>query len=157
MEKNHKIKVVFVCLGNICRSPMAEAVFRHLVNEAGLEERFEIESAGTGSWHIGERPHSGTRAILQESGVELSSAKRAQQIRENDLDRYDYVIAMDSENAAALERMGRKPDLLLEFSSSPAPKDVPDPYYTNRFQEVYDLVKDGARGLLTHIRREQGL
>jgi protein-tyrosine phosphatase len=88
---------MFVCAGNICRSPMAEAVFRHLVTEAGLAHRFEIASSGTGSWHVGSPPHQGTQAILQKHAISVGT-KRAQQLTRDDLTTYDYVLAADDEN-----------------------------------------------------------
>ncbi len=152
-----KIKVVFICLGNICRSPMAEAVFQHLVQEQGLQDRFEITSAGTSSWHLGERPHSGTRQVLKAHEVQLNPEKRAQNVDLDKLDGYDYIIAMDRENAQELALHGKQVERLLEYAPEGYPLDVPDPYYTDRFEEVYQLVEAGARGLLEHIREQEGL
>lgn len=157
-ENNKVIKVLFVCLGNICRSPMAEAVFRHFVKEEGLAHRFEIASSGTGNYHVGEKPHPGTRSILQVHGVEVDTSKRAQKLAPEEVRQFDYVVAMDAENARDLARFGIQAPRLLEFGSgNNRPMDVPDPYYTNRFDEVYLLVEDGARGLLDTIRKEEGL
>ena len=172
------LRVLFVCLGNICRSPMAEAIFRHLVKEAGLEETIDVESAGTGGWHAGERPHSGTRAVLQAHQIEIGG-KRARQLSRADLTNFDYIIAMDAENVSDIQSLfGRRVPRLLEFAkqnsefaqrnsefakrnseTSPpgAILDVPDPYYTNTFDEVYSLVLAGCRGLLDHIRAEHNL
>ncbi|NJK81042.1 MAG: low molecular weight phosphotyrosine protein phosphatase [Chloroflexaceae bacterium] len=153
------IRVLFVCLGNICRSPMAEAVFQKIVADAGLERRFEIASVGTGAWHVGERPHPGTQAVLQRYNVPLRSEKRAQRLRQEDLETYDYIIAMDGENVQDIERyraaLNGKLVRLLEFASSTAPRDVPDPYYTQGFDQVYNLVLDGCMGLLEHIRGQR--
>jgi protein-tyrosine-phosphatase len=102
MAENNKIKVLFVCLGNICRSPMAEAVFRHIVEGEGLADRFEIASSGTSSYHLGERPHSGTRAILKKNNVDVDPLKRAQKLRQDEVKAYDYVVAMDADNASEL-------------------------------------------------------
>jgi protein-tyrosine phosphatase len=156
-EEERVIKVMFVCLGNICRSPMAEAVFRHTVEEAGLSDQFEIASSGTSNYHAGERPHPGTQSILKQHGVNVHPAKRAQKLRQEDISQYDYVVAMDAENASDLTRMGVRAPRLLEFAPAGSPKDVPDPYYTNRFEEVYRLVEAGSKGLLDHIRKEEGI
>lgn len=147
---------MFVCLGNICRSPMAEAVFRDLVEKKGLADQFEIASSGTGSWHIGERPHRGTQLILQTHHIDVGG-KRAQQLNRSDIQTYDYVIAMDASNARDVERsFGRKIPLLLEFAAETPTLDVPDPYYENNFDEVYQLVLAGCRGLLKHIQQAEG-
>jgi protein-tyrosine phosphatase len=148
------IHVLFVCLGNICRSPMAEAVFRHLVAQEGLSDRISVDSAGIGGWHAGEPPHSGTRKVLKEKGIEHDSI-RARQITPADFDRFDYIVCMDEENLAALKRMapeGKQVYRLLDFASEAGEENVEDPYYTGRFDYVYQLVEAGCRGLLKHIR-----
>ena len=153
------INVLFVCLGNICRSPMAEAVFQKLVDEAGLTDEFHIDSAGTGSWHVGEKAHRGTRAILKEHDIAYNG--RARQVTAQDMaDPNTYIITMDQSNSNNLSRQfGKHPNQyrLLEFSSQKAESDVPDPYYTNNFEYVYQLVTDGCRGLLETIRQREGL
>lgn len=153
------VRVLFVCLGNICRSPMAEAIFQQLVNEAGLSEQIELDSAGTGSWHIGEMAHAGTRRIL--AAHEISYDGRARQVQPSDMmDRDRYIVAMDENNVRDLQRrFGDHPRLfrLLDFASQPGIKDVPDPYYHDNFETVYQLVTDGCRGLLAHIREEAGI
>lgn len=156
-EGQNIVRVLFVCLGNICRSPMAEAVFRHLVREAGLEKHIDVESAGTGGWHAGQRPHGGTLAVLKQHGID-SGAKRAQQVHRNDFQEFDYIIAMDRENQADLLALsGRRVPLLLEYASKGEPAEVPDPYYDGNFDEVFRLVSAGCRGLLAHIRAQEGL
>jgi protein-tyrosine phosphatase len=151
------IKVLFVCLGNICRSPMAEAVFQKLVGEAGLSDQFIIDSAGTGSWHVGERAHPGTRKVLEEHGIRYSG--RARQVRPADMaDDQTYVIAMDASNLHDLRgEYGDHPRLyrLLDFASQTELRDVPDPYYAGNFDYVYQLVEDGARNLLAVIREQE--
>jgi protein-tyrosine phosphatase len=154
------VRVLFVCLGNICRSPMAEAVFRHLVDEAGLSDQITVDSAGTGPWHVGERAHHGTLDILHTHGIEYDG--RARQITRADFAQFDYILAMDSENLADLREM--MPDntqatvrRFLEFADDVPSRDVPDPYYNGRFEEVYNLVRQGAAGLLAHIRAEKRL
>ena len=153
------IKVLFVCLGNICRSPMAEAIFQELVNEAGLAEKFEIDSAGTGDWHVGEKAHPGTRRILAEHGIEYNG--RSRQINAQDMaSPQTYLITMDQSNSNDLRRtFGQHPNQhrLLDFASQTAVTDVPDPYYTNNFETVYQLVTDGCQGLLATIRQREGL
>lgn len=152
------VKVVFVCMGNICRSPMAEGVFAHLVKQAGLSHMIEVDSCGTGSWHIGESPHRGTQRMLAQAGIDYRH--HARQLSHADLQEADYLIAMDSENLRAIQRFGRtdaKVGLLLDYAKGVEASDVPDPYYTDRFEEVYELVEAGCRGLLEHIRRTEGL
>ncbi|MCB0253846.1 MAG: low molecular weight phosphotyrosine protein phosphatase [Anaerolineae bacterium] len=155
------IRVLFVCLGNICRSPMAEAVFQEYVDEAGLTDAFEVDSAGTGSWHVGEPAHRGTLTVLRRHGIAYDG--RARQVQPTDLAHYDYVIALAGENARDLRRLDRSGVLdgklyqLMDFTPPGYPRDVPDPYYNGRFDEVYDLVDAGAAGLLDHIRAEHEL
>jgi protein-tyrosine phosphatase len=151
------IRVLFVCLGNICRSPMAEAIFRHLVDDAGLPNRFEIASAGTSDWETGERPHRGTQGILQSNGVKLLPDKRARQVTRHDLENYEYIIAMDWTNMRDLSRYGVEVRRLMEFAPPGSPLDVPDPYYTHNFDSVYAMILSGCRGLLAYIRHNEGL
>ncbi len=154
------VRVLFVCLGNICRSPMAEAVFRHLVEEAGLGEQIVIDSAGTSDYHIGERAHSGTRAVLRANGIEYDG--RARQITPADFERFDYILAMDNENLADLRHMAPPQTRaviarFLDFADGTSIREVPDPYYNGQFEDVYRLVRRGAEALLAHIRAEKGL
>jgi protein-tyrosine phosphatase len=151
------IHVLFVCLGNICRSPMAEGVFQQMVNEAGLEDKIAVDSAGTGSWHVGETAHRGTRRVLKQHGIRYDG--RARQVTAADMRRENiYIVAMDSDNMSELERrFGQHPRLyrLLDFASETAERNVPDPYYTGNFEYVYQLVKDGCQGLLNKIREQE--
>jgi protein-tyrosine phosphatase len=152
------IHVLFVCLGNICRSPMAEAVFQKLVDEAGLSDKITVDSAGTGSWHIGEKAHRGTRRVLSQHQIDYNG--RARQVRAGDMDPQTYVIAMDQSNLNDLLRnFGQHPRLyrLLDFASQNEVHDVPDPYYNDNFEYVYQLVTDGCAGLLATIRTQEGL
>lgn len=152
------IKVVFVCLGNICRSPMAEGVFRDMVQKAGLDEEIEVDSAGTSSWHVGEYPHPGTDAILHQHGIRNNH--RSRQINQNDLRDADYLIAMDRENLEGIRRLGptnAEVTLLLDYAPNVEEISVPDPYYGGGFDYVYELVEAGSRALLDHIRQQKGL
>jgi protein-tyrosine phosphatase len=159
MTTYQPIRVLFVCAGNICRSPMAEAVFRYLVARANLTDRFEIASVGTGGWHIGERAHPGTQAILQRYGIDIGD-KRAIQLTRADFEAYDYLIAMDAENLDEMHRLSPdspKVRRLLEFAPESRALNVPDPYYSGGFEQVYALVTAGCQGLLAHIREREGL
>ncbi len=157
------IRVCFVCLGNICRSPTAEGVMRHLVAEAGLEEHIHIESAGTGGWHAGEPPDRRSTAAAAARGIRVDG--RAQQFLADDFARFDHVLAMDGDNLRDLRRIAPSPDLaaavqLLRSYDASAPKDadVPDPYYggPSGFEDVLNVVQAGCRGLLDALREEHG-
>lgn len=157
------IKVLFVCLGNICRSPMAEGVFQHMVEEAGLADKISSDSAGLGDWHAGESAHRGTRKVLQENGIDY--AGRARQIRQSDLETFDYVLMMDASNMDGVQRMANGSTkgeiaMFLQYAVDAGTVDVgevPDPYYNGRFDYVYDLVERGSKALLKHIRQQHGI
>ncbi len=154
------IRVLFVCLGNICRSPMAEGVFRHLVEQAGLADQIEVDSAGTSDWHVGEPAHEGTRYVLEKHGIAYDG--RSRQVTRQDFYDFDYLVAMDSSNLVALRQMRpldahAKLALFLEFADEINMRDVPDPYYSGRFEHVYGLVEQGARALLGYIREHEEL
>ena len=152
------IRVLFVCLGNICRSPMAEALFRHRVRLAGLQDKIEADSAGTGDWHVGEPPHAGTARLLAENKIEYDHCARQLTLR--DLNDFDYIITMDAMNLEDVRALGRgraRVAPLLSFAPDAGTTEVPDPYYTGNFEEVYGLVSEAADGLLAAIRREHSL
>ncbi len=149
------LRILFVCLGNICRSPLAEGLFRKLAQEAGLHDPIEVKSAGTSAYHLDEPPHPGVRQLAREYGFSLDG-KRSRQITPEDLQRFDLIIAMDRSNLEDLLAMDpsvrEKTHLLLEFAETDE-KDVHDPYYNRDFQLTYEQVEAGCRGLIEHLRR----
>jgi protein-tyrosine phosphatase len=155
------IRVLLVCTGNICRSPMAEGVFRDMVEKAGLSDKIHIESAGTGPWHVGERAHHGTRRILEQKGIQYD--ERAQQMSRADLSRYDYILGMDESHMRNIRRLGDTDAETRRFLSYAndakltTETEIPDPYYSGKFDLVYELVEVGSRALLDHIRKQHNL
>lgn len=154
------INVLFVCLGNICRSPTAHSVFRHAVREAELTDRIFIDSAGTGDWHIGRAPDSRALAAGTTRGYAMDDLI-ARQVHPQDFEQFHYVLAMDKQNLGNLQSM--KPPqysghlgLFLEFSERFDVEEVPDPYYggDQGFEHVLDMVEDASHGLLRHIRQQ---
>ncbi len=157
------IKILFVCAGNICRSPMADGVFQKIVTDAQLEDQIQVDSAGTGPWHVGESAHFGTLDVLKRNEIDYQG--RARQIAPSDLSEFDYVLAMDRNNLNQVERMRGRNDktttaLFLSYAVKARLTDmdeVPDPYYTGEFDYVYELVSEGCRALLGEIRRQHNL
>jgi protein-tyrosine phosphatase len=156
------VRVCFVCLGNICRSPTAEAVFRKLVDDAGLGDRFEIDSAGTGDWHLGEPAHHETRATAERRGVPITH--RARKITAADFARYDWLLVMDASNltnvrALAPDDASRAKVHMFRAWESDAPEgaEVPDPYYSGQFELVFDICERAGAALLAHLREAHGL
>jgi protein-tyrosine phosphatase len=154
------VKVLFVCLGNICRSPTAEGVFRQLVQQEGLMELIEVDSAGTHAYHIGKPPDARAQAAARQRGIDLSRL-RGRQARVEDLHRFDYVLAMDRENYENLIAIcppGLEPKirLFMEFAPDES-EEVPDPYFggASGFDRVLDMIDAAARGLLEDIRRHR--
>lgn len=157
--ENAKIRVLFVCLGNICRSPMAEGVFRQRVAERGLADRIEIDSAGTHAYHIDEPPDPRAQATVRRIGIDISGL-RGRQARASDLKYYDYVLAMDRENLENLRALAAPGDesrirLFLEYARVSKEREVPDPYAGGQsgFEHVLALIEDACEGLLQDIGR----
>ncbi len=158
------IKVLFVCLGNICRSPMADAVFQQMVKDAGLIDAIMVDSAGTSRYHIGQSAHRGTLKTLSKHHIDYRG--RARQLREDDLHLFNYVLAMDKSNLSDIQAITAKPkgeakvSLFLQDAydaGTVSELEVPDPYYNNRFDDVYELVQKGSQALLQTIRAEHNL
>ncbi|HLS09705.1 low molecular weight protein-tyrosine-phosphatase [Lentibacillus sp.] len=155
------IRVLFLCLGNICRSPMAEAIFRDLVKKEGLSDKIEVDSAGLGHWHVGEAPHEGTRDILDKQHISYDGMK-ARQLQNRDLGEFDYLVAMDEQNISALSAFDETSDdmivaKLMDFVDEAGDVDVPDPYFTGNFDYTYELVSEGCSALLNSIRNKHHL
>ena len=157
------VKVLFVCLGNICRSPTAEGVFRQAVERAGLGTEFEIDSAGTHAYHIGEPPDSRAQEAAARRGVDLSGL-RGRRASTEDIREFDYVLAMDQENFENLQAIcppeySGRVQLFMEFAAGRAEREVPDPYFGGGggFDRVLDMIEDASEGLLRHIREQRGL
>jgi protein-tyrosine phosphatase len=153
-------RVLFVCMGNICRSPTAEAVFKAMVAADGLDDRIDSDSAGTHGYHIGSPPDRRSVATAKARGYDLT-ALRARRVSADDFAVFDLVLAMDSENRAALQRLcptnhNERLKLFLDFAPDLNERDVPDPYYGNSdgFERVLDLAEAGSKGLIQAIRRK---
>jgi protein-tyrosine phosphatase len=155
------MKILFVCLGNICRSPTAEAVVRRLLASEAPDLHVQVASAGLGSWHVGEPPDSRAQAAAKRRGVDMSTI-RARQVSRDDFTRYDLILAMDRQNLVELQRLAppgyrERVRLFLEFGDAneiDELDEVPDPYYGGDagFERVLDLAEAAARGLLAHLR-----
>lgn len=159
MNDRTRVRVLFVCMGNICRSPTAQGVFRSLLQREGLEEVIEIDSAGTHGYHVGEPPDRRAQETARRRGIDLSDL-RARAVGPDDLSAYDYVIAMDQDNYHNLSGIcppghERKLMLLMDFAPHLRTREVPDPYYGGDvgFERVFDMVEAAAQGLLEDIRR----
>jgi protein-tyrosine phosphatase len=157
-----KIKVLFVCMGNICRSPAAQGVFERLLTEHGLEHIVEVDSAGTHAYHVDEAPDARMQAAAARRGLDLSS-QRARRVVGEDFTRYHYILAMDYANLAELqERMSEgetAPVLFMTYAGAVGVDEVPDPYYGGEtgFERVLDLVEEAANGLLQSIRTQHSI
>ncbi len=155
-----KVAVLFVCMGNICRSPTAEGVFRHLVRESALEHMIHTDSAGTHAYHVGNPPDNRALATAESRGIELHDL-RARRVSANDFDLFDYVLAMDRENYEILRELcppgyESRLRMFMEFAPHLNIAEVPDPYYggASGFERVFDMVEEAAKGLLEDIHRQ---
>lgn len=160
---NQKISVLFVCMGNICRSPTAHAVFRKLVESEGLDSYISIDSAGTHAYHVGNPPDERSMKTASERGIKMHDL-RARKVDFSDLIEFDYILAMDSDNLSILEQMAPsdlKPKIKLFMAFAPNNKHtyVPDPYYGGGegFSQVFDMVDEASKGLLTFLKQNHQL
>ncbi len=163
MSSSEKISVLMVCMGNICRSPMAHGVLAARVRDAGLEDRVEVDSAGTHGYHVGEPPDRRAQAAASARGYDLGDL-RARRLIQEDFRTFDYILVMDDENlqnARALQTRDGKARLhrFLEFAPQRREREVPDPYYggTQGFAEVMDMVEAAAQGFLAHLQERHAL
>lgn len=161
MQTPEKINVLFICLGNICRSPTAHGIFEELVRQEQLNERIYVDSCGTGDWHIGHPPDARATSAARSRGIDLSTL-RARQVCTDDFHQFDYLMAMDNQNLADLKVLrpagfSGELDLLLRFTGvNDAAADVPDPYFGGEdgFHEVFDLIEKASLSLLAIIRQQ---
>jgi protein-tyrosine phosphatase len=154
------IKILFVCMGNICRSPTAQGVFQRLIEQTGLINEIKIDSAGTHAYHVGNPPDPRAQAVALRRGIDLSTM-RARRVARSDFEKYDYILAMDQDNLSALRMVcppehSYKLSLFLEYAPGLRVRDVPDPYYggATGFEQVLDLVEIASEGLLRHLRQQ---
>jgi len=150
------VSVLFVCLGNICRSPTAEGVFRDLITREGLDDQIRIDSAGTHAYHVGEPPDGRAQAEAKRRGIDISGL-RGRQARTEDFKTFDYVLAMDRSNHQNLMSIcpmdsEQRLAMFLDFAPDLGRREVPDPYYDGGFNSVYDMIEQAAQGLLADIR-----
>lgn len=156
-----KVKVLFVCMGNICRSPTAEGVFRKLVDQKGLSDKFEIDSAGTIGYHAGESPDKRAQAAAKRRGYDLGRI-RARQVTNADFERFDYILAMDLENLRNLQAVAKRErcavvELFLDYAKGADTREVPDPYYggADGFEHVLDLIENASEGFIDFLKTEK--
>lgn len=159
MSETRTVRVLFVCMGNICRSPTAQGVFRRLVREVGLEHIVEIDSAGTHAYHLGEPPDLRAQETARRRGIDLGDL-RARRVEPEDFTYFDYVLAMDQDNYLSLSAIcppgyERRLNLLMDYAPQIRTREVPDPYYGGEsgFERVFDMLEAASEGLLTEIRR----
>ena len=157
MAEHTPTSILMVCLGNICRSPLAEGIMRDLIEQQGLSDEYTVDSCGTSGYHVGDRPHRGSIEIADSHGIDLRN-QRSRQVHPRDFRAFDWIVAMDTTNRNTLRHLDDRNEaegrivLLLDYAQGDGPRDVPDPYYVGGFDVVYDLIHDGCRGLLSHIQ-----
>ncbi len=150
------VRILFVCMGNICRSPLAQGVFENVLRREGLEDEVFVDSAGTGHWHVGSPPDERALSAASLRGLDLSS-QRARQVRSEDCENFDYILTMDEENYHMVSSLCRDSAVVrpfLDFATDSPEREVPDPYYggPDGFERVLDLVEEASEGLLEDIR-----
>jgi protein-tyrosine phosphatase len=155
-----QIKVLFVCMGNICRSPTAEGVFRHVIQQQGTADRFMVDSAGTHAYHVGEQPDRRAQQTARARGIDLAFI-RARKVTRSDFAEFDYILAMDSDNyqnllAICPAEYEDKVKLFLDYATNSHEQDVPDPYYGGQqgFEHVFDLVEDASHGFHNKVMNQ---
>ncbi|GAB3648231.1 low molecular weight protein-tyrosine-phosphatase [Echinicola sediminis] len=155
------IKVLFVCLGNICRSPLAEAIFNHQIKELGLENKFQSDSCGTSDYHIGELPDERSIKCAEQHGVHISH--RGRQLCHTDIRDFDFIIAMDKSNRTNIHKLmeaynqqHEQIHLMRDFQNNPDAEEVPDPYYGGEegFEKVYQILNESIQGLITTLQKK---
>lgn len=145
------MKILMVCLGNICRSPLAEGILKHKVKQKGLN--WHVDSAGTGGWHSGELPDRRSIKMAEKNGIDITD-QRARQIKGVDFDKFDVILAMDKSNYSDLKSLAKEPlqkekvKLIMNFARPNSDEEVPDPYYDNRFQLVFDLLDEACEAVV---------
>jgi len=150
------INVLFVCLGNICRSPTAEGLFRDIIAQQGLTSRISVDSAGTSDWHIGQAPDQRAQETARSHGIDIGSL-RGRQVADDDFKAFDFILAMDTSNFRKLESIcplnhRNRLDMFLSFAPELGFLDVPDPYYDDGFEMVFEMLALASHGLLNHIQ-----
>ena len=160
MINNKKTSILFVCMGNICRSPTAEGIFRHMLTEKNMLDNFELDSAGTHAYHIGAAPDSRAQATATARGIDLSDLT-GRKVELSDFDKFDFVLAMDKDNYSILKEICppekyQKLYLFLDFAKDLDIDEVPDPYYggTGGFEKVFDMLEQASLGLIEHIKNK---
>ena len=158
MSDHREVGVLFVCLGNICRSPSAEGVFRHCVENSDLQLNVKIDSAGTANYHSGDPPDSRAISVAASRGINLKNL-RARQIRRSDFQQFDYIIAMDRHNYSDLISLAPRDhhcriQLFLDFTDNWSEREIPDPYYggPQGFERAFDMINDASKGLIKDIK-----